>query len=155
MGPPANELLPTKRTCVFRVPRGPIGTARWDQIANELLEISAARLAARPQAKEMGFLDGRFDPAVVGRKRIFLCRSTDRIEGFVICNPCLNGAEWALDVFRQRPDAPRGTVAFLIHQTLEFLKQEQIGRASLCLVPALGAKTAYRAIAASFAGGST
>ncbi len=113
-------------------------TAQWDEVANELLEISAARLAARPQAKEMGFLDGRFDPEVVGRKRIFLCRSTDRIEGFVICNPCLNGAEWALDVFRQRPDAPRGTVAFLIHQTLELLKTEQIDRASLCLVPALG-----------------
>ena len=117
---------------------GGLFAAQWDKMASELLEISAARLAARPQAAETGFLDGRFDPDVIGRKRIFLCRSADRIEGFVICNPCLNGTEWALDLFRQRPDAPRGTVAFLIHQTLELLKKEQIDRASLCLVPALG-----------------
>ena len=85
----------------------------------------------------MNFLDGRFDADRLGRKRLFIARSADRIEGFLICNPCLNGTQWALDVYRQRPDGVRGTVAFLMHQTLQLLKEEGVERASLCLIPSL------------------
>ena len=109
----------------------------WNEIAAELDEISALRLATKPQVAEMNFLDGRFDADWLGRKRLFIARSPDRIEGFLICNPCLNGTQWALDVYRQRPDGPRGTVTFLIHHTLQLLKEEGAERASLCLIPSL------------------
>ena len=109
----------------------------WNEIAMELEEISVSRLSTKPQVAEMNFLDGRFDPNRLGRKRLFIARSAERIEGFLICNPCLNGTQWALDVYRQRPDGIRGTVAFLIHQTLQLLKEEGGERASLCLIPSL------------------
>jgi phosphatidylglycerol lysyltransferase len=109
----------------------------WNNIADELEEISASRLAGKPQAAEMNFLDGKFDREHLGRKRLFIARSNSRIEGFLICNPCLDGSQWALDVYRQRADAVRGTVPFLIHRTLELLQDEGVERASLCLIPSL------------------
>ncbi len=85
----------------------------------------------------MNFLDGKFDRERLGRKRLFIARSNHRIEGFLICNPCLDGSQWALDVYRQRGDAVRGTVPFLIHRTLQLLQEEGVQRASLCLIPSL------------------
>jgi len=109
----------------------------WDDIALELEEISASRLTTKPQVAEMNFLDGRFDPEHLGRKRLFIARSAKWIEAFLICNPCLNGTQWALDTYRQRADGMRGSVAFLIHQALQLLKEEGVDRASLCLIPSL------------------
>jgi len=108
----------------------------WENITKELAEISASRLTTKPQTAEMNFLDGVFD-GTLGRKRLFVARCKNRIEGFIICNPCLNGTQWALDVYRQRADAVRGTVTFLIHQTLQLLQREGVQRASLCLIPGL------------------
>ncbi len=112
-------------------------TNAWNEIALELEEISISRMLTKPQVAEMNFLDGRFDSNRLGRKRLFIACSAQRIEGFLICNPCLNGTQWALDVYRQRSDGMRGTVAFLIHQTLQLLKDEGGERASLCLIPSL------------------
>lgn len=112
-------------------------TTAWNDIARELEEISASSLTTKPQVSEMNFLDGRFDREHLGRKRLFIARSADRIEGFLICNPCLAGKQWAVDTYRQRADGVRGTVAFLIHQALQLLKEEGIERASLCLIPSL------------------
>jgi phosphatidylglycerol lysyltransferase len=113
---------------------------RREELFRELAEVSAASQAAKPQAHAMHFLDGCFDPQTLGRKRLFAARSQPRggrIEGFLMCNPGLNGEFWALEVYRHRPDAVRGTVAFLMHQVLELLRGEGIEHASLCLVPAL------------------
>jgi phosphatidylglycerol lysyltransferase len=112
-------------------------TTAWNEIGLELDEISVSRLNTKPQVAEMNFLDGRFDADRLGRKRLFIARSAERIEGFLICNPCLNGTQWALDVYRQRSDGPRGTVTFLIHHALQLLKEEGVERASLCLIPSL------------------
>ncbi|HZZ71806.1 MAG TPA: phosphatidylglycerol lysyltransferase domain-containing protein [Pirellulales bacterium] len=109
----------------------------WHSLVDELQAISTARLATKPQAVETGFLDGRFDPERLGRKRLFIARSAARIEGFLICNPCQGGAEWSLEMYRQRPDGVRGTVTFLMHETLQQFQREGLRRASLCLVPAL------------------
>jgi len=112
-------------------------SADWIKLVAELNEVSATRLATKPQAAEMAFLDGRFDPDRLGRKRLFIARSRRRIEAFLICNPCCNGRQWALEVYRHRPDCVRGTMAFLMHQTLNLLQREGVGSASLCLIPAL------------------
>jgi phosphatidylglycerol lysyltransferase len=118
--------------------------AEWEQLLRELAEVSAASFALKPQAREMSFLDGRFDPLTLGRKRIFVARPAGgegRIEGFLLCNPGLNGKLWALEVYRHRPEAPRGTVAFLMHQALEVFRAEGVELASLCLVPGLRCRT--------------
>jgi phosphatidylglycerol lysyltransferase len=118
------------------IPRRMAAT-QWNALVAELRDISAARLATKPQVSEIGFLDGRFDPQRLGRRRLFIARSLHRVEGFLVANPCLNGKQWALETYRHRPDAVRGTIAFLMHQTMHQLQHEGVDIASLCLVPGL------------------
>ncbi len=115
-----------------------------DAVVAELREVSAAPLALKPQAAEMTFLEGSFDPSQMDRKRLFIAQAdggTGRIEGFLVANPCLNGAAWAFELYRYRPDAVRGTVAFLMHQTIQRLQFENVTHISLCLVPGLRCET--------------
>lgn len=109
----------------------------WDRLSQELIEVSNGILSERPQTGDIGFLNGRFDPSTLGRRRLFLARQKKlgRIDGFLVCNPCRGGNEWALELYRDRPDAIRGTIPFLMHQALQQFQQEHIERASLCLVP--------------------
>lgn len=110
----------------------------WSSLVAELAEVSAGFLAAKPQAVELRFLDGAFHPHTLGRRRVFVARAkTGRIEGFLACNPYRNGAGWAFEIYRQRPDAVRGTVPFLMHETMRALQAENAPRISLCLVPGL------------------
>jgi len=116
---------------------------QWKALLTELTEISALFLAVKPQAAEIPLLEGNFDPRHLGRKRIFIARAeggTGRIEGFLASNPCQNGTMWTLETYRQRPDAVRGTVPFLVHQAMQLLKSEGAERASLCLIPGLGCR---------------
>ncbi len=109
----------------------------WHRLSQELTEVSNGILSERPQIGDIGFLNGRFDASLIGRRRLFLARQKvqGRIDGFLVCNPCRGGNEWALELYRDRPDAVRGTIPFLMHQALQLFQQEQIERASLCLVP--------------------
>ena len=112
----------------------------WEGLADELEEVSAQFLATKPQASEIRILEGAFDPRRLGRQRLFLCRGRDgagRIEGFLVCNPCLGGRTWAAETYRHRPDAVRGTVAFLIHEAMQAFKAEGVEAVSLCLIPGL------------------
>jgi phosphatidylglycerol lysyltransferase len=112
----------------------------WESLVREIEEICSGTIAERSQVGDIGFLNGRFDPADLGRRRLFLARNTrrERIDGFLLCNPCRGGAEWALELYRDRPDAVRGTIPFLMHQVLLQFQTEGIERASLCLVAAAG-----------------
>ena len=114
-----------------------LSSEAWDRLSRELIEVANGILSERPQIGDIGFLNGRFDPSNVGRRRLFLARHTEyqRVEGFLLCNPCRGGNEWALELYRDRPDAVRGTIPFLMHQALQQFQQERIERASLCLVP--------------------
>ena len=110
----------------------------WERIAREVEEISLGTKAERPQAGDIGFLNGRFDAAHMGRRRLFLAHNTkrSRIEGFLLCNPCLGGTEWALELYRDHSDAVRGTIPFLMYRALRQFQQEGVKRASLCVVAA-------------------
>ena len=71
----------------------PDGGTAADDLA-ELSEISGLFLANKPQMGEISFLESRFDPRRLGRKRIFIARShwgSGRIEGFLACNPAKCG----------------------------------------------------------------
>lgn len=109
----------------------------WNRLSRELIEVANGILSERPQIGDIGFLNGRFDPLLLGRRRLFLARNKElgRIDGFLVCNPCLGGNEWALELYRDRPDAVRGTIPFLMHQALQQFQLERVERASLCLVP--------------------
>ena len=118
--------------------------ARWNRLAAELMEISQASLVEKPQRHEIRLLTGGFDAACVDRRRLFLAESENgsgRIEGFLLCNPCLDGTRWAFETYRRRPDAIRGTMPYLMHQTMRQLQVEGVDSVSLCLVPGLHCQT--------------
>lgn len=106
----------------------------------ELMEVSRLFLKGKPQGGQMRYFVSRFDPQKLIRHRLFVARASGgqgRTEAFIVCNPCRNGRMWAVEVFRQRPDAVRGAVSFLIHQALQSLQADGVPWASLCLVPLL------------------
>jgi phosphatidylglycerol lysyltransferase len=128
------------RTC----DRARLSAAQWRGIAAELTEISHALLVNKPQREEIHFLEGRFDPDHLGRRRLFVAQSDEgngRIEGFLLCNPCRDGTLWAFETYRRRPDAVRGTMPFLMHQAMRQLQAEGVPAVSLCLVPGLRCET--------------
>ncbi len=121
-----------------------LSAAEWDRVAAELVEISNALLGHKPQREEIRFLEGRFDLAHMGRRRLFVAKSEEgmgRIEGFLLCNPCLDGTRWAFETYRRRPDAIRGTMPFLMHQAMQQMQSEGVESVSLCLVPGLRCET--------------
>ena len=123
--------------------REAVSPARWERLIAEVTEVSQLFLDSKPQSNEMRFLQGGFDPQQMGRKRIFIARADEgagRIEGFLACNPCDDGRTWVMETFRQRPDAVRGTIPFLMHQVMRQLKDEDVQRVSLCLIPGLGCR---------------
>ena len=113
---------------------------QWDDLISGIDAISPLFLARKPQAGELQWLQGHFDPEHLGRRRIFIARArhgAGRIEGFLVCNPCRQGALWAMETCRQRPDAVRGTIPFLMHQAMQTFQGEGVPRVSLCLIPGL------------------
>jgi phosphatidylglycerol lysyltransferase len=108
------------------------------RLTAELAEVSGMFLAAKPQGREMRFLQGTFDSGRLGGKRVFLARNGEggRIEGFVACNPC-GGGTWVMETCRARPDAIRGTTAFIMHSAMQRFKNEGVERVSFCLLPGL------------------
>jgi phosphatidylglycerol lysyltransferase len=135
-----------QRLRVVELEREDFSATQWHAVLAELADVSAAFLAAKPQAGELRFLDGVFEPHTLGRRRIFVARSETgsgrnggRIEAFLVCNPYRNGAGWAFEIYRRRPDAVRGAIAFLMHEAIQALREEGVRRVSLCLVPGLRA----------------
>jgi lysylphosphatidylglycerol synthetase-like protein (DUF2156 family) len=70
------------------------------------------------------------------RRRVFVAESS-RIEGFIVCNPCLNARMYAIDIYRRRPDAPRGVIPFLFMRVMRKMQEEGIVTISLSLAPGL------------------
>ena len=118
--------------------------AEWDTVIEGIRAVAAEGLKSKPQRHEIWFFNGRFDPVDWGRRRLFLARSdhgNGRIEGFLVCLPFENGSHWAVETYRHRLDAPRGLVAFMIHQCVQKLRSEGIATVSLCLCPAVRVET--------------
>jgi phosphatidylglycerol lysyltransferase len=96
----------------------------------------------------MRYFVGRYDPAKLGRRRLFIARAkpaadggAGRIEGFLLANPAFGGDTWAFEMFRQRADAVRGVIPFLMHQSMLAMQAEKTPLASLCMIPALHCQT--------------
>ncbi|MFO1092087.1 MAG: DUF2156 domain-containing protein [Planctomycetaceae bacterium] len=120
--------------------------ATWRALAEELRAVAAQSLADKPQAGEVQFMEGSFDPSDLRGRRMFLARSDGgqgRVEALLVCNPCLNGNQWAFELYRRRLDAVRGTVAFLFHQTMRQMYAEGVDRVSLCLFPGQNCETPH------------
>lgn len=113
----------------------------WDQQLNELKAVSEEHIAGKAQKGEIPFFEGRLIPGHLHRRRIFVARSDNgrsRVEGFAICNPMMGGDSWSIEMYRQRTDAPRGTIPFLIKQVIDVLQAEGCRQVSICPVPTIG-----------------
>ncbi|HEX4148055.1 MAG TPA: DUF2156 domain-containing protein [Pirellulales bacterium] len=121
--------------------RSQLADDQWHALVAELIEIMPAPLLRKPQADEIRFLEGRFDPTRLGRKRLFVARDeAGRLAGFLACNPARDGQCWVFETYRHRPGGIRGTVTFLMHRALELLQAEGVREVSMCLIPGLNCR---------------
>ena len=107
----------------------------------EIKEISKEFLDRTPHGHNMRYFVGRFDSERLYRRRVFAAiadHGTGRVEGFIVCTPYRNGAAWAIEMYRSRVDAVRGTVPFLIRAAMQTFADEEVEEVSLCLMPAAG-----------------
>ncbi|MCA9074628.1 MAG: DUF2156 domain-containing protein [Planctomycetaceae bacterium] len=110
----------------------------WSSVLNEVQQVADASLEGKPQSQEMRFVVGRLGEHELGLRRLFIARSDEgrgRIEGFVVLNPMAGGRRWATEIYRYRPDAVRGTVAYIIHQLMLQLITEGVQQVGLCMIP--------------------
>ena len=112
----------------------------WNETLNEIRSITDQCLSTKPQRGSVPFFNGRVDPDPWHRRRIFVARSekgTGRIEGFLICLPFDGGRQWSIETYRHRLDAPKGVVAWMIHQAIDIMQVDGVKAVSLCLCPAI------------------
>ena len=120
--------------------RGDYSDSEWDTLMAEVRSIAMESLSTKPQRGDVRFFNGSVEPSNWSRRRLFVARSEQgagRIEGFLICLPYDGGRQWSIETYRHRLDAPRGIVAFMIHESIEAMKSEGIDSVSLCLCPAV------------------
>ena len=115
----------------------------WSVLRDEVLQIENNFLSDRSQGGGLRHVVGAFQGQLEGRQRLFTAKNhlTGNVEAFIVCNPCLNGSRWVLECFRRRPDATRGVIGFLMHQTMCTLKNEGVTQADLCMVPFVNCET--------------
>lgn len=121
----------------------------------EIESVSQAWLAAKPQAKPLGFFNGEPTSESLLHRRIFLVRAGEsperessrfeteraespRLEAFVAASAFDAGRQYGIDLYRQRPDAVRGAVPFAMLQALRTLQADEVVSVSLCMVATLG-----------------
>lgn len=108
----------------------------WTTLRAEVRQVAAESLSTKPQAAQMRFFEGSIDEMDLGKRRLFVARGNNgagRIEGRVICNPILAGRKWSSERYRHRPDAVRGTMAFLFHHVFQQLQEECVEPVPMCL----------------------
>jgi phosphatidylglycerol lysyltransferase len=116
-----------------------ITTGQLHHRISELADISKQFLDRTPHGHTMRYFVSRFDPDRLYRRRVFAAIAdggAGRVEGFIVCTPYRDGAAWAIEMYRSRQDAVRGTVPFLMHRAMQTFTDEGVEEVSLCLMPA-------------------
>ncbi len=111
-----------------------------------------ARLWARARHGERGFSMGRYDEAYLAHQILYEARHDGRLLGFASFHT--SAQEWTLDLMRQLPDAPDGTMHALVTHAIAMAKAAGLARLSLAAAGAPGAlpRPFRRMIAADDAG---
>lgn len=92
-----------------------------------------ARSWAAHRGGERGFSMGTWDPAALPWSRVFLARRAGKLIGFLTLHA--NRSEWTLDLMRQLPDAPDGTMHMLLCDAIRSAGLSNVPRLSLAAVP--------------------
>jgi phosphatidylglycerol lysyltransferase len=94
---------------------------------------TVARAWADARGGERGFSMGIWDPATLPWSRVFLARRDGKLIGFLTLHA--NGNEWTLDLMRQLPEAPDGTMHLLLTRAIAAAGEAGVPRLSLAAVP--------------------
>ncbi len=115
----------------------------WGALMDELDVISSHFLEEKPHAHRMRNIVSRFCRSLIFGQRLFVARNTElnRVEAFVMCNPCLNQDMWAIESYRKRRDAVRGVIPFLMHQCMTVFQQEDASAVTLSMLPLIRCET--------------
>ncbi len=112
----------------------PLDEAAW----KELAAVSNAWLAARGSA-EKRFSVGSFDPAYLAWSPLFVVRQGGRMVAFASLTPSYRGrTEVGVDLIRQLPDAPVGTMDYLFTEMIEYGRSEGYAWFNLGMAPLSG-----------------
>ncbi|MBS0265483.1 MAG: DUF2156 domain-containing protein [Planctomycetes bacterium] len=108
----------------------------WHTLKSELAEIHTSDLRNRIYSREMNLLTGKFQPDNLESRRLFIAENPQlgRIAAFIIANPMQGGKSWALESFRRRHEAIRGSIPFLMKSIIDALQEEKVESASLSLL---------------------
>lgn len=87
---------------------------------------------SRSHGGELGFSMGRFDPDYVSCQRVFLAYSGNDLQGFITLHEARN--EWAIDIMRQLPGSPEGTMHQLVTHAIESAAALRCPRFSLAAI---------------------
>ncbi|WP_231107040.1 bifunctional lysylphosphatidylglycerol flippase/synthetase MprF [Pandoraea pnomenusa] len=107
----------------------------------EMRRVSNAWLA-RQHTREKGFSLGAFTEAYVSRQPVALVRRESRLVAFatLMC-PDVQRIEASIDLMRQVPDAPPGTMDFLFAKLMLHFKDQGYQRFGLGMAPMSGMET--------------
>ncbi len=111
--------------------------ARWDEVFAEVKDVSDAWLAQR-NAREKRFSLGLFAAEYVRHFDVALLRFEGRIVAFVTVLRTATKVELTTDIMRQRADAPRDAMRFLLLKLMLYAKAEGVQRFSLAMAPLSG-----------------
>jgi len=107
-------------------------------LVTELEHLSREHVKRTTTGKEFSYFAGRLILSDLKRKRVFIAKSQERMEAFIICHPAKAGRLFAIEMYRYRHDAPRGAMPFLWMSALRKFKQEGVAEVSLCMMPFYG-----------------
>jgi phosphatidylglycerol lysyltransferase len=112
----------------------PLDDATW----SELRGVSDSWLGERGSA-EKRFSLGAFDPVYLAWSPLFVIRQEERVMAFASLTPSYHGrGELGVDLMRQLPDAPTGTMDYLFAQMIEYARAEGYTWFNLGMAPLSG-----------------
>ena len=91
--------------------------------------------------RELGFSTGFFDPDYIAKLPCAVVRKDNRIIAFAVLWASHNKEELALDLMRYHPDAPLGTLGFLLLELMLGGKARGYRWFNLGIAPLLGVET--------------
>lgn len=101
---------------------------------------------------EQSFSMGHWQPGFNGRHMAVCAWHEDKLIAFATIWTSGDGTEWMLDLMRQLPEVPNGTMHALLVEAIEMAREAGARRFNLCMAPLSGLEEADPVTSLSLAG---
>lgn len=116
-----------------------IALCRHDPGEHPLMEMAQVAEAWRAgKGHEQTFSMGHWSPAFNSRHMVVSAWSGDGLTAFATFWVSGDGSEWMLDLIRQRPNTPNGTMYAILAEAIAFARERGAERFNLCIAPLSG-----------------